>query len=57
MGAELLYADERKGGRTDLKTVIVASRNFANAPKNSRCCLAEIVGVYSKNRTKDMKIT
>jgi hypothetical protein len=31
VGAELLHAD----GRTDMTTQTVASRNFANAPKNS----------------------
>jgi hypothetical protein len=30
MGDELLHAD----GQTDLKKLIVAFRNFANAPKN-----------------------
>jgi hypothetical protein len=31
VGAELLHAD----GRTDMTKLIVAFRNFANAPKNS----------------------
>ena len=34
VGAELLLADGRTDGRTDMKQ-IVAFRNFANAPKSS----------------------
>ena len=35
--AELFHADGRTqiGGRTDMTKLIVAFRNFANAPKNS----------------------
>ena len=33
MGSELFDADERAGGQTEMK-LIVAFRNFANAPKN-----------------------
>jgi hypothetical protein len=33
MGAELFYAD----GQTDIMKLIVAFRNFANAPKILRC--------------------
>jgi hypothetical protein len=37
MGAELFHADGQTDGRTDIRTVmtklIVAFRNFANAPK------------------------
>ena len=32
VGAELFYAD----GRTDMTNLIVAFRNFANAPKSQR---------------------
>ena len=32
VGAELFHAD----GRTDIKTLIVAFRNFANAPKKGK---------------------
>jgi hypothetical protein len=32
--AELLHADGRTDGRTDLTELIVALRNFANVPKN-----------------------
>ena len=35
MGAELLYADWQTDGRTDIKKLIVASRNFATAPKKA----------------------
>ena len=35
VGAELLHAD----GRTDMTNLIIAFRNFANAPKNSTLCL------------------
>jgi len=34
VGDELLHADERTDGQTDMTKVIVAFRNFANAPKN-----------------------
>jgi hypothetical protein len=33
VAAELLHADERTGGRSDITKLIVAFRNFANAPK------------------------
>jgi len=33
VGAELFH-DGRTGGRTDMTKLIVAFRNFANAPKN-----------------------
>jgi len=32
--AELYHADKRTDGRTDMTQVIVAFRNFVNAPKN-----------------------
>jgi hypothetical protein len=34
VGAELLHADRRADKRTDMPKLIVAFRNFANAPKN-----------------------
>ena len=34
VGAELFHDDGRTGGRTDMTKLIVAFRNFANAPKN-----------------------
>ena len=34
MGPELFHGDERTGGQTELTKLIVAFRNFANAPKN-----------------------
>jgi len=34
MGAELLHADRRTDGRTDMTKLIVAFRNFAKSPKN-----------------------
>jgi hypothetical protein len=33
VGAELFNADRQKKGRTDMTKLIVAFRNFANAPK------------------------
>jgi hypothetical protein len=33
MGADLFYADRRTNIQTDMTKLIVASRNFANAPK------------------------
>jgi hypothetical protein len=41
MGSELLHADgrtdKRTDGQTDMMKLIVAFRNFANAPKNGKC--------------------
>jgi len=34
VGAELFHAERRTDGRTDMTTLIVAFRNFANKPKN-----------------------
>ena len=34
MGAELFHADRRTDVRRDMTKLIVAFRNFANAPKN-----------------------
>jgi hypothetical protein len=39
----------RTDGRTDMTKLMVAFRNFANAPKNIRC---EIITAYSEIRTK-----
>ena len=34
LGAELFHAERRADGQTDMTKLIVAFRNFANAPKN-----------------------
>jgi len=34
VGAELLHADGRTDGQTDMTKLIVAFLNFANAPEN-----------------------
>jgi hypothetical protein len=34
---ELFHTDGRTGGQTDMMKLIVAFRNFSNAPKNIRC--------------------
>jgi hypothetical protein len=34
VGAELFHADKRTDGQTDMTKLIVAFRNFTNAPKN-----------------------
>jgi len=34
VGAELFHADEQTYGLTDMTKLIVAFRNFENAPKN-----------------------
>jgi hypothetical protein len=34
VAAELLHADERTGGQTDITKLIVTFRNFVNTPKN-----------------------
>ena len=36
VGAELFHAERRTGGRTDMTRLLVAFRNFANAPKKKR---------------------
>ena len=33
VGAKLFHADGRTDGRTDMKKLLVAFRNFANTPK------------------------
>jgi hypothetical protein len=37
VGAEMFHVDRRMDGRTDMTKLIVAFRNFANAPKNDNC--------------------
>ena len=34
MGAELFHVDRRTDGQTDMTKIIVAFRNFTNAPKD-----------------------
>jgi hypothetical protein len=34
VGAELFHADGRTDGRTDMRKLIAAFRNFANGPNN-----------------------
>jgi hypothetical protein len=34
--AEIFHADRRTDGRADMTKLTVASRNFANAPKNNK---------------------
>ena len=36
VGAELFHADRRTDGQTDMTKIIVAFRNFVNAPKEER---------------------
>jgi hypothetical protein len=48
--AELVHAD----GRTVTKKLIVAFRNFANAPKNQLTLRREIIAVCSQVHTKHM---
>ena len=38
VGTELFHSDGRMDGRTDVTKLIVAFRNFANAPKNPSIC-------------------
>ena len=35
VGVDLLHANGRTDGQTDMKKLTVAFRNFANAPKNA----------------------
>jgi hypothetical protein len=35
-GAELLHAEGRSDGQTDMTKLVVAFRNFVNAPKNEQ---------------------
>jgi hypothetical protein len=39
-GAELFHADGRTNVQTDMTKLIVAFRNFANAPKGEKACYA-----------------
>jgi len=41
MGAELFRAD----GRTDMRKLIVAFRNFSNGPKNSTDILHKVIHI------------
>ena len=48
MGAELFRADRQAGRQTDVTDLIVAFRNFANAPKivlffSARVCIPQFV--------------
>jgi hypothetical protein len=47
VGAELLHADGRIDRQTDMTKLIVAFRNFANAPKN----ICDIFGPQASFRT------
>jgi len=44
--AELYYADRRKDGRTDMTQLIVAFRNFVNAPKNDGSTVGIKITLY-----------
>jgi hypothetical protein len=41
IGTTLFYTDRKTDALTDMTKLIVAFRNFANAPKN--CCLKDVV--------------
>ena len=47
VGAELLHAD----GRTDMTNIIVAFRNFENAPENHLVLCTETIAVCSQIHT------
>jgi hypothetical protein len=46
VGAELFHADRRTGGRIDRQTdktkLLVAFRNFANAPEETTVCMRSV---------------
>jgi len=54
VGAELLQADRQTDGRTDMTKLLVAFRNFANAPKNesNTGLFKMIVGVLTTFHTQ-----
>ena len=43
VGAELFHADRRTDGQTDMRNLIVAFRNFANALKVTGCTVTNSV--------------
>jgi hypothetical protein len=47
--AELFHADGRKDGQTDMTKLIVAFRNFGNAPKNDNYALLGHYAASSSN--------
>jgi len=53
VGAELFHVDRRKDGRTDTMKLIVAVRNFADAPKMMICVLS--IAVYGWNSSVLLK--
>jgi hypothetical protein len=50
MRAELFHAD----GRKDMIKIIVAFRNFADAPKNQLIVYREIIAISSEIHTKQI---
>ena len=54
VGAKLLQADRQTDGRTDMTKLLVAFRNFANAPKNesNTGLFKMIVGVLTTFHTQ-----
>jgi len=50
VGAELFHAYGRAGGRTDMTKLVVAFRNFANAPKKGMCVWVSVAIVLEPTR-------
>jgi hypothetical protein len=47
VGDELFHADRGTNGRTDITKLVVAFRNFANAPKNLFLGSKNIAGAFA----------
>jgi len=53
LGNELFHAEERTHGLTDMMKLIVAFRNFANAPKN----MAHYSKIITDNKARKNDVT
>jgi hypothetical protein len=57
VGAELFHADGWTDGQTDMMKLIVAFRNFANAPKTIWLMLySKIIVFFSEIHTKHINV-
>jgi hypothetical protein len=54
VGAELFHADGQADGQTDMTKLIVAFRNFANAPNKSKCRF--LVPIFTQIGRKTWKV-
>jgi hypothetical protein len=52
LGTELFHADRRTDGKTNMMRLIVAFRNFENAPKNEASCACAYLYVRARARAR-----